>query len=340
MVVITDSWEDRLLSLAFEARHSRRQVGLPAETTAAQLARAYEACTAVTAKHSKSFHLASGLLPPDKRRAARALYAFCRISDDIVDEAKSEDDRALLRWSARALQEQPIVTDLISLAWADTRYRFHIPVRYAEQLIEGVARDLTQTRYQTFTDLTTYAYGVASTVGLMSMHIIGYAGPEAIAYAIKLGVALQLTNILRDVAEDWQNGRVYLPQEELAAFGLSEADIAAGIVTGRWREFMRFQIKRTRRLYTEAWPGIGLLHPDGRLAIVAAARFYQGILDDIEQHDYDVFSRRAYLSKWGKIKILPGLWWKSRQFGRNHNQEWHHHQPAVMHKTALMQGDQ
>jgi phytoene synthase len=142
------------------------------------------------------------------------------------------------------------------------------------------------------------------------MHITGFTGPQAVPYAIKLGVALQLTNILRDVGEDWRMGRLYLPLEELEFFGLSEADVAKGQIDERWREFMRFQIGRNRRLYEEAWPGIYMLHPDGRLAIAAAAEFYAAILDDIEAHDYDVFTRRAHLSAGGKLLHLPGLWLK------------------------------
>jgi phytoene synthase len=186
-------------------------------------------------------------------------------------------------------------------------------VRYAEQLIAGVARDVTVHRYGSFEDLAAYCYGVASTVGLMAMHIIGYAGKDAIPYAVKLGVALQLTNILRDVGEDWRSGRLYLPQDELAAYALAEDDIAAGVVDGRWRAFMRFQIDRTRKLYAEALPGIGLLDPDGRFAIGAAAGLYRGILDDIEAHDYDVFSRRAHVSTAGKLAKLPGIWWRSKR---------------------------
>jgi 15-cis-phytoene synthase len=148
---------------------------------------------------------------------------------------------------------------------------------------------------------------------LMSMHIIGFSGPEAIPYAIKLGVALQVTNILRDVAEDWRAGRVYLPQEELATFHLTEADLATGQVNERWRAFMRFQIARNRRLYQEAWPGIARLQPEGRLAIAAAARFYEGILENIERRDYDVFGGRAQVGAWGKLRKLPGLWWETRQ---------------------------
>jgi phytoene synthase len=150
----------------------------------------------------------------------------------------------------------------------------------------------------------------------MSMHIVGFAGPEAIPYAIKLGVALQLTNILRDVGEDWYSGRVYLPQDELAAFGLSEADLERRTVTDKWRSFMRFQVERNRRLYRESMPGIALLNRDGRFAINAAADLYQGILDDIEAHDYDVFGRRAFVGGWGKVRMLPGIWWRSRTVRR------------------------
>jgi phytoene synthase len=128
-------------------------------------------------------------------------------------------------------------------------------------------------------------------------------------------VALQLTNILRDVAEDWQNGRLYLPLDELAAFGLAEADIAQGVVDNRWRAFMRFQIERARQLYTEALPGVAMLGKSGRFAVGAAAELYRAILEDIEAHDYDVFSRRAHLSDRKKLALLPGIWWRAR-FGK------------------------
>ncbi len=144
----------------------------------------------------------------------------------------------------------------------------------------------------------------------MSMYIVGFKSHEAVPYAIKLGVALQMTNILRDVGEDYRNGRLYLPREELVFYGINEADIAEGRVTDNWRNFMRFQIDRTRTLYKESWEGVKMLQREGQLAIGAASVFYQGILDDIEKHDYDVFSRRASLSAWGKISRVPGLWLK------------------------------
>ncbi len=220
-------------------------------------------------------------------------------------------DDLLTSWRVR-LASYPNAYDPVPLAWADTRARYRIPYGYEIQLIEGIARDLRQNRYATFAELTEYCYGVASTVGLMVTHIIGFQSEAALPYAVKLGVALQMTNILRDVGADWQSGRLYLPLDELAQFGLSEADVARGRVDNRWRAFMRFQIQRTRALYAEATPGIALLAPEGRFAITAAAELYQAILVDIEQHDYDVFHRRAHVGAWGKIRRLPGVWWTAR----------------------------
>ncbi|MBX3013589.1 MAG: squalene/phytoene synthase family protein [Caldilineaceae bacterium] len=305
------AWERTLLSLAHEAHHTE-PTPHALHVDAVTLRRAYDYCETLIAIHSKSFLLASALLPIEKRRAVRALYAFCRVTDDIVDRGQGDVQANLAHWRRRILVSHPPQDDLVAIAWAAARLRYQVPVRYAEQLIEGVARDLTQCRYQTFAELTAYCYGVASTVGLMSMHVIGYAGTHALPYAIKLGVALQLTNILRDVGEDWRAGRLYLPQEDLAHFGLSEADIARGQVTSAWRAFMRYQVGRTRLLYREAAPGIALLDRDGRFAIAAAADLYQGILADIEAHDYDVFTRRAFVTKWGKVRRLPGIWWRSR----------------------------
>ena len=311
MQLQTHAWEGTLLSMAHEARSTEftsSKLHIDAET----LTRAYDYCESVTAVNSRSFHLASALLPLSKRRAVRALYAFCRVTDDIVDCGGVASEERLLQWQRHVLTNTPPRDELVALAWTDARLRFAVPVRYAEQLIDGVKRDLIQNRYQTFEELTAYCYGVASTVGLMSMHIIGHSGQDAIPYAIKLGVALQLTNILRDVAEDWKMGRLYLPADDLQLFGLTEADIAVGEVTSAWRAFMCQQIARNRLLYAEAMPGIQLLDPDGRFAIAAAAELYQGILTDIETHDYDVFRRRSYVGKWAKLRRLPGIWWRSR----------------------------
>ena len=303
-------WEHVLLPLAYEAEQQSFTPSDCAFLDRGLLDRAYAYCDSITATNSRTFYLATRLLPPEKRRAMRALYAFCRMSDDIVDCPVDDVEDKLAGWCQQALASEPPSDDLVSIAWADTRFRYQIPLRYAEQLIDGVSRDLHQQRYRTFEDVVRYAYGVASTVGLMSMHIIGFAGEQAIPYAIKLGIALQLTNILRDIAEDWANGRLYLPLDEMAAFGLIEADLDRGQVHDRWRAFLRFQIERNHRLYVEANPGIALLHKDGRFAVAAASDLYRAILSDIERHDYDVFHRRAHVSTWGKVHRLPGTWWR------------------------------
>jgi len=306
------NWENQLIALAGSIPHPSTRPFFSYWAGDAALQIAYRQAERITSAHSKSFHFASGLLPEEKRSAARALYAFCRTVDDIVDEVESQKDRdfELNYWRNIIQTASPPDHDLVALAWADTLARYHIPRHYALQLIDGVARDLSQSRYQTFEDLATYCYGVASTVGLMSMYIVGFKSNDAVPYAIKLGVALQMTNILRDVGEDYRNGRLYLPREELVTYGIREEDVAAGRVTDNWRQFMKFQIERTRQLYEEAWAGVKMLEREGQLAIGAASVFYQGILDDIEKHDYDVFSRRASLGALGKLGKIPALWWK------------------------------
>lgn len=247
------------------------------------------------------------IITKGKREAIRVLYAFCRTTDDIVDEDNDVENSHLERWRADTTRDTIRFNDPVVIAWAYTRKQFRIPCLYARQLIDGVQMDLTKKRYQNFKELTQYCYGVASTVGLMSMHITGFESTRAIPYAIKLGVALQLTNILRDIREDWNNGRLYLPQDELDSFGITSDHLTHCINDMAWKKFMRFQIDRNQKLYEEAWPGIQLLHPDGKLAIAAAATFYRSILKKIESLDYDIFSQRACISKWGKIKRIPDL---------------------------------
>ncbi len=305
------NWENHLLDLAGHIPHPSTRPFFSYWAGDASLQTAYKYSETVTAEHSKSFHFASGLLPEEKRSAVRALYAFCRTVDDIVDESSDDERESRLDYWRRMVEHGSFSdNDLTAAAWADTLTRYHIPRHYALQLIDGVTRDLFQARYQTFEELATYCYGVASTVGLMSMYIVGFKNNTAVPYAIKLGVALQMTNILRDVGEDYRNGRVYLPREELAFYGIREADLAAGRITDQWRQFMKFQIERTRHLYEESWDGVKMLEREGQLAIGAASVFYQGILDDIERHDYNVFTRRASLNTLGKVSRLPALWVK------------------------------
>jgi len=304
------NWENQLLALAGHVSDPSTRPFFSYWAGDASLRKAYRRAEKITAGHSKSFYVASALLPEEKRSAVRALYAFCRTVDDIVDESSdAERGDQLEYWRKMVETDSFLDHDLIAAAWADTLVRYHIPRHYALQLIDGVARDLLPTRYQTFDELATYCYAVASTVGLMSMYIVGFKNNEAVPYAIKLGVALQMTNILRDIGQDYQNGRLYLPREELVFYGIRESDIAKGRITDNWRQFMKFQIERTRQLYQNSRGGINLLDRDGQLAVGAASVFYQGILDEIEKKDYNVFTHRASLSTWGKVSRIPALIW-------------------------------
>jgi 15-cis-phytoene synthase len=311
MNVLIHPWENQLLekaSLALDESLTHRFQPSADET---RLRKAYVLCEQITRDHSRTFYTATAIMPRASRRAIRALYAFCRTSDDVVDVSSGDREAQFAAWREAVLHTSSDPENTVLLAWTDTRLKYQVPDKYIEQLLDGVARDFTKERYDTFGELAEYCYGVASTVGLMSMHIIGFSGHDAIPYAVKLGVALQMTNILRDVGEDWRAGRLYLPQEELAHFGLSETDIDAGIVDDRWRSFMRFQIGRTRRLYRESMPGINMLSTSGKFSVAAAAELYSAILDDIEVHDYNVFNRRAHITDSRKVAMLPGIIWRA-----------------------------
>src|SRR5690242_4729534 len=314
-----EAWEYAVLTMAYEAFKTSTSSLVTSPIAPVEervFEEAYTYCAQLTRANSRTFYLAARLLPGGKRQAVHALYAFCRATDDIIDQLALRADawRLLDDWKAR-VERPPNAYDPIPLAWADTKARYRIPHGYEAQLIEGIARDLRQQRYPTFGELAEYCYGVASTVGLMVMHIVDFQSEDALPYAVKLGIALQLTNILRDVGVDWQAGRLYLPLEDLTQFGLTEADVERGAVDDRWRAFMQFQIARTRALYAEAERGISLLDAGGRFAIAAAANLYRAILGDIEAHDYDVFHRRAHVGAWGKVRRLPGVWWATREMG-------------------------
>lgn len=272
---------------------------------------AYRICIHITRANSRSFFLSSQFLPAEKRRAIRALYAFCRTSDDLVDKLSSEAERSLARWVALVHAPQPPSDDPVLLAWNDTATRYSVPQTLTDELLAGVAMDLSVNRYATFDDLWLYCYRVASVVGLISMQIIGHRS-GATPYAVSLGVALQLTNILRDVGEDAARGRIYLPQEDLDRFDLCDEDILQGRCNPRFHMLMQFEIERAHALYEEAWPGIALLSEDSRFAVGAAAEVYRSILSKIVVNRYDVFSQRAHLSSSEKLRVLPSVWGKLR----------------------------
>ncbi len=283
-----------------------------ADYAALTLDEAYMRCIELTRVHSRSFYMSSQFLPLEKRRAIRAFYAFCRTSDDTVDLSTGDAEQALAHWVRRVRAPSCPPHDPVLLAWKDTAERYSVPQTLTNELLAGVAMDLTVSRYATFDDLWLYCYRVASVVGLISMHIIGYR-EGATPYAISLGVALQITNILRDVGEDARRGRIYLPQEDLQRFGLTDEDILNGCRDARFRALMEFEIERAHCLYEQAWPGIALLSEDSQFAIGASANLYRGILRKIEQNDYDVFSRRAHMSTWEKLRQLPQIWWGVRR---------------------------
>lgn len=278
--------------------------------SAAAWKNAQQATEAVIRHHSRTFHFATALLPSAARGAIRALYAFCRMTDDLVDrDGATQED--LDAWRAQvnlptAEQKMPVL-----LYWSGVRERFGVDRRYEQELIDGVNMDLRSRRYATWAELEDYCYHVASTVGLLSMPIIGMAPgfqfEQAKPYAVRLGVALQLTNILRDVGEDAGRGRVYFPEEDLARFGLTRQDILAGVQDERLRGLMRFEIARARQLYEDSLPGIAMLSRAARPAVGAAALLYRAILDEIEAIDYQVYTRRAHTTGWQKLKMLPGI---------------------------------
>jgi phytoene synthase len=279
-------------------------------------------CERVVRSHARTFTLASYFLPAEKRRAAFALYAFCRVADDMVDAAGANDVATVARQLERygdeltaALSGRPDTAIFRELAWVVDRYR--VPASVLRELLAGVARDLSPTRYSSWPELAVYCEGVASTVGEMCTHVFGVAGgpgtrDAALRYARTLGIALQLTNILRDVGEDAARGRCYLPEEDLATFGLTRDEVLAcdGRLArdDRWRALMRFEIRRARALYDAAFPGIALLAPDAQRCASACARGYAGILGAIEANGYDTVSARARLGHWARVGVLWDVW--------------------------------
>lgn len=274
---------------------------------------AFEQVKAVTRDQSRTFYFASGLLPKRKRWAIRALYAFCRRTDDLVDkkDATLADVEA---WREQVRKPFADQDDPLLRVWVKTREAFGVDTRYEDELIDGVAMDIDFNPFKTWEDLEGYCYRVASTVGMLSMPIIGLAEgvtpAQAAPYAIKLGVALQLTNILRDVGDDLDRGRIYFPLDDLAQFGLTLGDVEDKIYDERFKALIKFEIARARDLYAQALPGIATLYPSARPAVGAAALVYRAILDEIEAIDYLVYDQRASTSGLKKLGMLPSILWQ------------------------------
>jgi 15-cis-phytoene synthase len=268
----------------------------------------------LTRTYSKSFYLATQFMHPSRRDDVYAVYGFCRHTDNIVDAPRSRSHAVVKKeldaWREELTQaylsgesQHPVLATFIRTAL--TR---GIPVQLAHELIDGVEMDLHFDRYETFTDLRKFCYHVASVVGLMMTHVFGYNDRAAFPYAEDLGLGMQLTNILRDVDEDWRlRGKVYLPLDELAAHGLNEGDIAARRLDDTMKSFLRYQVERAHAYFERAEHGIPMLHRSGRSAVRAASRLYRGILHEIERNDYDIFSGRPVVSKFRKFTILGSM---------------------------------
>ncbi|MCO5555105.1 hypothetical protein L7F22_008646 [Adiantum nelumboides] len=298
------------------------EVGAPALDLAPQvspelLREAYGRCGEVCAEYAKTFYLGTKLMTPERQRAIWAIYVWCRRTDELVDgpNAPHITPAALDRWEQRL--EDIFVGkpyDMLDAALVDTVMRFPVDIQPFRDMIDGMRMDLVKSRYENFDELYLYCYYVAGTVGLMSVPVMGIS-PQSKATtesvynaALALGIANQLTNILRDVGEDARRGRIYLPRDELARFGLGEDDIFAGVVTEKWMAFMKDQIKRARMFFDEAEKGVVELDNDSRWPVWASLLLYRQILDSIEANDYDNFTKRAYVGKWKKLLSLPAAY--------------------------------
>lgn len=289
-----------------------------------RLKEAYAECRAITRYHAKTFYMATRFLPNHKQRGIFAIYSLCRYIDDLVDEAEdllekrelTEDDIRfkLESWKQklRDTYDGKAHDNDILIAFSDVLRQYHIPIEMPFELMEGVCMDLFKNRYETFDELYDYSFKVASIVGLMTSQVFGYQSQEALGYAVDLGIAMQLTNILRDVGEDLERNRIYLPQEDLDLFNVSEEELFDHRRTENVIELLDFQIKRTRRYYQRSDKGIGLLSSDSRLPVYLARQNYGRILDKIEENNYNVFNKRAYLNATEKFSILPRAYYQMK----------------------------
>jgi phytoene synthase len=264
----------------------------------------------LTAQHAKSFYFSASMLPKEKRWATYALYGFCRYVDNLIDvpRPRREDEilgeldylkNEIITAYRTGESEHPIIRPFIAVA-----QHFRIPSDYALELIEGVKMDTHKNQYENFDELYLFAYRVAGVVGLMMSPMLGYSDPAALVHAEKLGIAMQLTNILRDVKEDKEMGRIYLPLNEMAEFNVTKNDIFEERWTPELREFMKFQVNRAHKYYDEADEGIKMLDRNVQFAIYSASKIYRGILKKIELQDYNPFLGRVFVPQRKKIRIV------------------------------------
>lgn len=285
------------------------------------LRESYKECKRLNSLHGKTYYLATLLLPKSKRPHVHALYGFARYADEIVDDLTStlthqEKVDALQRWSEQLLQDisNGRSNDHVGRALVDTVQRFNIPIAYFEAFLHSMAMDLTVTQYETYDDLLEYVYGSAAVIGLQMVHVLGTSEgktSEALVPAEKLGIAFQLANFIRDVGEDLERGRVYLPIAELRPYGVSREMLERRSLTPQIIEALKFQIGRVRDLQNEANLGINLLSPDSQACIRAASELYCGIVDEVEKIDYQVFTTRAKTSTWRRARVALPAWFQA-----------------------------
>jgi phytoene synthase len=278
----------------------------------------FEYSKSVIDYYARSFSFAARLLPEEKRWATYAVYAFCRYTDNIIDNPRNRTideldnevemlKHELLLAKKYGESEHPAIS-----AFAISANLFDIPYDYAFDLIKGVKMDTYKVRYETFDDLYLFAYRVAAVVGLMMTHILGFKKKETLKYAEELGIAMQLTNILRDIQEDKNRGRIYIPKEDMVRFGVSENDFITEKFTENFKNLMEFEVNRTREYYKNAEKGIKDLDKDSRFSIYAAARIYGDILPKIEKVGFNPFHGRVYVPTLNKFTALLSEYFKRK----------------------------
>jgi len=268
----------------------------------------FKQAKALTRKYARTYYFASRFLSKEKQDASFAVYAICRISDEAVDASGFKEERlnSLKRKIDLAYSNNKLSDDLLE-AFSKTVNTYNIPKAYFDELIKGMEQDLSKVRYRNFSELYDYCYKVAGVVGLTMNKILG-APIDAQNCAINLGVAMQLTNILRDIGEDLARGRIYLPLDELKEYNLTEESIVNGKIDNNFREFMKFQIRRARQFYADCESGVKLIPAKkDRFMVLAMKEIYGGILGSIEKNDYDVFFKRAYVGTFRKIAIAAKI---------------------------------
>ena len=287
------------------------------------LPNAYDYCRQIVKRHAKTYYLATKFLPKHQQNPIFALYALLRTVDDLVDLAEDKLNNGQLTreelndsiedWKVRlrACYEGKPSNDPTLIAWQDTLRHYKIPIELPLDVIDGVAMDIDFQTFETFDELYVYCYKVASVVGLMTVEIFGYKDKAALQHAIDLGIAMQLTNILRDIGEDIDRQRIYLPLEDLRRFNYSREEFMNRTMNDKFVALMKFQIERARNYYASADRGIPMLERNSRLAVGISSRNYSDILKAIEENDYDVFTQRAYRSLYQKLSTLPSIWIKT-----------------------------